>query len=658
MTLSRPVSTLLWLCAFLCSLYFVNEWQHELFTAAVFLVCGWAWWQAGQCVAEGLSIPKSWFLGIASLFWLLVFCSIFWSELPFVSLTAFCFFSAMPLTLFGFVLNPDDRQFRQIAGVLAGVLAGLSVWAVIQYCIRFDPFNGQAHHPLADPNVLAALFNLGLVPAIGWMLLAPGKKQSVLALGLAILLFAGLFATGSRGAIFSLVPAFGVMAFCGWPFVRRHVKCLAIVAAAAAILFVLGDIVVNNANSAANRMVETLTLTAEDVSNNRLNLWEGAAGLIRDHWLTGTGFGTFFLYYPEYRSPQELVGASHAHSDPLQYWAELGLLGPVLFYALLIAACVRTGKALKALTAEDPRRIAILAPFCALGAVVVQAHVTFNFYNIVILFGSGFLMAFWFVETGRVLRDGRYTAVFPQTLTPSARRLMLALPLLPVLALFGAYMMSDHFVSKARDSLFVHSDLQQFAAHLQTAHFFDRGLNFRTWLLAANIPMGILQDGGAALPPEQQKELYGQAEGQLARARALNPRSATVRYYQAHLQELVPAAVAPGTKPPEELYREALALDPLHLGSRLALADIYEKRGEKDRAVALLEDGLEYRYGTSRAMEYYGKMLLIYIQAGDQEKRQAMLQKMARLKQRMDISKAYGAKPAPVAMPGADDPAP
>jgi O-antigen ligase len=650
--LMRGLSIVLWVGAFLSSLYFVNEWQLSFYTASIVLLFVWTLVTLGQQVEPGWQIPRSPVLGFAAAFWALIFASVFWSELPLVSLSAFCFFSAMPLTLFVFIMCPDEKRLQVIGYCLAAIMAGLAVWAIIQYCTGYNRFGGQAHHPLADPNALGGFFNLGLIPAIGWTLLARDKKQTGVALALAALIFAGMVATGSRGAFFALIPTLILFLVAGRHFVKGKARAVGLLVLTLLAVFVMSHFLsVEQWNSTSQRIVDTITLAADDVTNNRLNIWAGTIDVIKHYWVHGTGFGTFFLYYPEFRSPDEHIGVSHAHSDPLQYWAELGLGGVVLFYAFLIAAAVRTWKAMAQTKTDDRARILILAPFCALGAVVIQTHVSFNFYNLVILFGAGFLLAVWFTATGRILADRKIDVQFPPRMPAWQRQTFLLLPFMPILFLFGSYMVSEHFVNAARDSLYKRGDLQAFARMLENAHAADHGLNFRTWLLAANIPLGILQEGQNTLSDDQRHELYNQAAGQLARVRALNPRNASALYYQARLQTLGPAEWAQGMPSPEELYKQALKLDPLHLGARMALASLYEERGDEDGMMQVLKDGFDYTYGSTKAMDYYGRIMVMALARGDKELYRQAMDKIVRFRQRMALSLPAGERreAAPVA---------
>ncbi len=655
--LARPVSTLLWLGAFLCSFYFVNEWQLGFFVGSVTLLFVWSWAMMAQASRGAWDVPKSAVLYFAAAFWGWIFLSVFWSEVPLVTVTGFCFFSTLPLTFFMFVLRPDDRQFRQIAIFIAALSAGLGVWAVVQYCIVYNPFGGQAHHPLGDPNSLAGFFNLSLIPAVAALMMTRRKKYVFLLLALVAALSGGIVATGSRSAIVALLPALVVLVIGTFYYARQAKGRLASAVAIFAIMLALSQAVSPMKwNSPAQRITDMVQMNEPERTASRLGLWEGVGGYIKNHWETGTGFGTFFLYYPEFRVDHKHSAVTMAHSDPLQYWAELGIMGPVLFYAFVIAAFVRTVRVLKRVPADDPRRVVIMASFSALGALVIQAHINFNFYNLCILYGAGFLLAVWFVTAQRIVPDKIVTTGFPETTGMAMRRVCLALPFIPLLYLFGSYMASEHFVNKAQHALLREQNLPKFAGNLSLAHKFDRGHNFRTWLLAANIPLGVLQDdfNQKNLSDEKKKEFYEQAMGQLERARALNPRSSSALYYLGKLQTLVPASLlAPDAPKPEDMYKEALRLDPLHLGARTGLAKIYRDEGREDEAFALLKEGFDYHYVSPAAMEYYMNMMVEFLSHGDKESYKAAMRKIAEFRARMEISaklekRRLGSAPVPV----------
>ncbi|MBK9562665.1 MAG: O-antigen ligase family protein [Micavibrio sp.] len=157
-------------------------------------------------------------------------------------------------------------------------------------------------------------------------------------------------------------------------------------------------------HNAGERIVRTFT-GEEPILWTRPAIWAATWQIIREHAWTGTGIGTFYLYYPAVNTGDYYSTGRMAHNDPLQFWAEMGVLAPLLFYAFIIAACAATRRALKNIAPDDPARIHIIAPFCALGALVLHAHVNFPFYIPATLMLAGIFAGYWFAQVRSVLPD-------------------------------------------------------------------------------------------------------------------------------------------------------------------------------------------------------------------------------------------------------------
>ena len=645
---SLPLSSLIWISAFVSALFFIEKAQLQQFVAAVVLTMLWALMSFAKGTKDGWQVPKSGTLRLAGLFWLLAAFSVVLSPTPMIALTGFCFFSVMPLTFFALTLNYDEQAVKIITAALAIIFAGLSVWAMVQFFMLNDYVGGRAKLPLADPNALAALFNLALFPAMAGMIAGPTKIVRTLSLLLAILLAGGIMMTGSRGALLSALLVFAVFVWLNRSELKAHAKCIGLVIMAALIFFGLTTLGGRAHETMMDRTVKTVTGTHKDWTTNHADIWRGAWKMAKDHPVTGTGIGTFYLHYSQYRVPEDNFGAVMAHADPLQFAAEMGFAAPLLFYAFLIAAIIRTSRTLKKIPPENAaQRLLIIGPLCGLAAVVAHAHVTFAFYNLSILLGAGFLLAVWFTATRTVLNDEVSAQTFPPSWPNKTRVITLAVPFLVLGALFTLYTASEYYADRAQKNMFA-GDVQGFADDLILAKNLSLGTNYRIWLRAANIPMSVLQQNGRSFPEEKKKELYAQATADLARARSRNPASSSAVYYQGYLQTLVPKDMVPeGTPPPEEFYREALRLDPLHIGARLALADIYQGRGDNDEALKIIEGGLNYYYHLPTAMDLYGRALILYSLKKDAQGQRIVVKKMADFQRRLERTKKKEATSLP-----------
>ncbi len=633
----KSIFPLVWISAFLCGLFFINDWQLELFGAAIIFVFVWSVMMLSSRSGQGFYMPRSWVLRLMGLFWLAAFLSVFRSDILNVSLMAFCFFTVMPLTFLVFVARGDEGQFAFIGKILGVIFAGLSIWALLQFFVFSDYFAGRARHPLMNPNSLAALFNLAFFCSVGWLMGTRKKAESYGALLLSVLIFGGIMATGSRGALFSMLPVMVFFFFMMRDQVRERWRALSMLLVLCLCVFGLSYFgAVENDNLIA-RVSDTFSSNLKDVSSNRFALWAATFEMIKTHGLWGTGIGTYFLYFPEFRLSEDMSGAYYAHSDPLQYWVELGVAGFVLFYAFIVAVVARAFLALR--KAKDvSQRLLILTPFCALGVVIFHTHVTFNLYNLSILLGVGFLLSVWFWATQNVLLTRGKEMRFPESYSFAARVFAIALPFVFIGTLFMAYIVSEHFTNKARDHLFA-GELDAFADDVILANQISFNGNYRSYLLAVNVPLTLLEESGNQLNEAQKEEIFNQGLSYLRHVRNINPRSSSALYYLAKIQQLAPQGVIPkDLKSSEEYYRAALGIDPLHLGARMELSHIYDRAGDKPKALGILEEGFSYHYSSARALDFYGRLAKIYLQKGDDKGRKKALEKMRVFQLRLNKS--------------------
>lgn len=649
-------SVWLWVAAFVCALYPVNSYQLQFFTAAQVLLFAWSYTSLSQTLERGWNLPRAAVLIFAGLFWLLVTASVFWSEIKTVSLMGLFFFSALPLTFFIGVMTRDSGFFKNAAYALGVVFGVLSLWAIVQFFFLNAYFGGQARHPLADPSSLGALFSMALFCSLGWLLSARPKKEHICAIVLSVLLVCGILATVARGPVFAALPAIALFAVLLWPQIKAKRRSLLIVLVGALACYALMQTGVQKKFDIGERVLKTVTMQMPDISNNRIEIWSATVDMIKDRPLLGTGIGTYFQYYPEYRRTDDKNGATMAHNDPMQFWAELGLLGPLLFYAFAGAAVFRSIGALKRARADRlDQRIAIVSLFAGLGAMVVGSHVGFNHYNISILMLAGLMLAAWFQITAQATEEPEHKLGMPDTVPAGVNRALMALPFVMAAWMLVSLMAGEYFVNRARGDLFAEK-MFDFADNINNANRASQGLNFRAYLLAVNVPMSILEYNGRLMDDEQKTKLYHQVKGYMDSVIALNPRMPNSYYYLARVQGLVPpAAIEQGTPTAEEYYKKALSLEPLYIGARMGLLHLAQDRkaGIKEQ-IAILEPGLGFMYTVPTVEEYYGELARLYLEDRNYGKAKEVMRHMAEFKKRSTYSLTRQNTSIPQAIMGGD----
>ncbi|MEW6533461.1 MAG: O-antigen ligase family protein [Thermodesulfobacteriota bacterium] len=107
---------------------------------------------------------------------------------------------------------------------------------------------------------------------------------------------------------------------------------------------------------------------AEGQWEGRLPLIETAAGMFKDHWLLGVGASNYLFHIAEYtpvraRFPWQL--AAPVHNEYMLHLAERGIIGTILFYWILMAACVSLWK-----TNRSPDKMIACSAAGTLGALI------------------------------------------------------------------------------------------------------------------------------------------------------------------------------------------------------------------------------------------------------------------------------------------------
>jgi tetratricopeptide (TPR) repeat protein len=121
-------------------------------------------------------------------------------------------------------------------------------------------------------------------------------------------------------------------------------------------------------------------------SNTRWSWWGDALEVFREHPLAGAGAGAFDVARRPFR--EDTLAPAEPHSLPLQFLAELGVVGFLLFAIAAASAAVGIAAALRA---ERDDRPAVAALTVAVAAFAVDGLVEFT-WDFVALSGAAFLV--------------------------------------------------------------------------------------------------------------------------------------------------------------------------------------------------------------------------------------------------------------------------
>jgi len=582
----------------------------------------------GVSLEQGLRLPKSPLFLVVALFWILAFLSIFWSAYRFASVISFATFSLLPLSFLSFVMLENSRRtFRYCAYGTGIILAGLAGWAVFQYLFLPEHLVwGFVRAPFANPNSYATLMGLGLFCGFSVLLSAKNHINQILSLVFCLLSVGALIFIGSR-SVFLLCFLFLVVLFFFERQLFKEKKYYFLVFFLGAALFAFVPNLLNSDHHKTPLDRITSLSSGEDKSlGTRFDIWNSTAHMIREAPFVGRGLGTFHLFYPQVRAQTETSSSGYmAHSDPLQFWMEMGVLSPLLFYLFLVLVLWRMWLFMKA---ESPgqKRAFVSAVFCALGMLTVHTHISFDLYVASTLALAGLLLACWFSMTGKALGDDCIEIARPPSLPIAANWFFLMLPFLTGLFLLQGVLYSEYYSNRARQRG-AEADIHAFTSDVNRAETMGFGWNARPYILATNLPLAVLEHEGSLLPFEKQQENYNQIKDLLDKAEAKNPRLASIPYYRAVALSLISTGDERSKKIETNLLK-ALQLDPIHLGARLMLADFYKDQGKTEDEWHVLKQGVRWRllkqgvrpsYALSQILSYYERVAVLAAEKGDND---------------------------------------
>jgi O-antigen ligase len=176
-----------------------------------------------------------------------------------------------------------------------------------------------------DPNVYGRYLALVLVVVTAALLWARNRRCFWLLTAMILVLWLGLAQTFSQSSFIALLAGLAVLAAIRWSWKwTLAAAAIGIVAAALAIVLVGGS--------------GKLTTDRLNVDlSGRGNLVSGGLDLFAERPIQGYGSGSFQDAYRDHRANKD-VPVSVSHTEPITIAAEQGLLGLVLYVALIVVA--------------------------------------------------------------------------------------------------------------------------------------------------------------------------------------------------------------------------------------------------------------------------------------------------------------------------------
>jgi O-antigen ligase len=233
-----------------------------------------------------------------------------------------------------------------------------------------------------DPNIYGRFLAVVMLLLAAWLLWARRQREVVAGALLLAVLWGGLVLTFSQSSFTALLIGLAILGAMRWSV--RWALILSGGAVVVAVVFVAlapGAVHLDLGNSKS----------ADKATSGRYDLIEGGLKLFKRAPLVGQGSGSFAREYrrAEHVSPERAASASH--TIPVTVAAEQGLVGLVVYLALLAAALARLFRGAR----RVPERAAVAAAFVALLAHSMMYAAFLEDPLTWTLLGAGTAMALW-----------------------------------------------------------------------------------------------------------------------------------------------------------------------------------------------------------------------------------------------------------------------
>jgi O-antigen ligase len=303
----------------------------------------------------------------------------------------------------------NERRWRALVYLVIGVAAASAVFGLLRQMTQHEigfvlphlkPGFGYAQ--FINRNHYAFLMEMALGLVLGLAVSESGRRERlVICLGLAVLLGGTLVLTYSRGGLFSFVCQIILAALLFFTVRRvrdatasrshairwmkrledsRVVRALLIicliVVVSVGIVWVGGDPLVGSLEA----IPAEVGAPAEGIrwAVRRKEIWPATWHLIKDHWVTGVGFGGYWMAITAYHQGSGEKMPQEAHNDYLEFLASGGLVGVALGGWFIYAFYRRIRLRLR--STESTGRAMSFGALVGLSGVAVHSLVDFGLH--------------------------------------------------------------------------------------------------------------------------------------------------------------------------------------------------------------------------------------------------------------------------------------
>ena len=261
-----------------------------------------------------------------------------------------------PFLIYFFIINNiKTKDIFSFCLIIFFITASfVSIYLLIQY-YGLDPFLSDTKRltsTLGNRNYVSGYLALIFPIAFSFFLIESKKRNKIFYETILLIIYTGIIVCHTRAIWIALF--FSLLLFV---YLLSHFKINNILKDNKKWLIILFSLfllitLIYSTDNPLNRSSITATeraVSAFDMQGSslrtRLLIWNSTIDMIKDRPLLGSGLGTFPLHYLDYQADflqnnpdymQFLGKAAEAHNEYLQIWAEMGIIGLLLFLLIII----------------------------------------------------------------------------------------------------------------------------------------------------------------------------------------------------------------------------------------------------------------------------------------------------------------------------------
>lgn len=552
------------------------------------------------------------------------FATVFWSEIPAISLIKAITIAAAPIGLYSYFFITGPRfQWEKLWHIILAAGLLLFIHSVIEVSIGINPPDAL----FLNKNTFAAYLNLILLPGASYFLLEQKSGKKYLSGTILFLIAYSHFMPGSRGASLGLFIGLGILFAMSWKYVsKKNLAQLSAIMVSAAILATMTTV----------SLFRFVQYDIGNIDNGRKPIWQATINLLHQTPWYGNGIGTFWAMYPQYRLFNDGSAGQNAHNDYLQYLIETGIPGEALLILLVLTIVYSWWRFIKNDHTSNQHKIEATGLIGGVIAIGLHAFFTYNLGVFSILYLSGLLLGrFIFLSQ----KTSQVTLFQPIPIRSSIFKLLSAATATLLILYFSAISVFSFYLDRAADEFNAGKISKADGDNAIALSIYP--YDDRVYLLYVQMFEVTLEKMPELTAPDKM-HFFNQALLFLSKAKKLNPYRPGNYYLHAKLLEENPelAISASMTDNIERLYLSSIRHDHLYLPAYKRLANFYITHKQPQAAADLLFNAIQYSHpANDKTLEFYRFAESILQKQPDQKGIRLVTLKIEKLQQALALKK-------------------